>query len=1636
MDNNPHCRVPLASLLMVGVVLIVMSPPQSADARSNPWYVPYSRYTPTRSTTTCGDAIVQKPNSSGVQEVCDSGTNNGKAGYCDKTCSCMMKAWYGDNDGDGFGSPYTIASCTKPAGKFTDKPGDWNDSLATMYPGAPELCDGLDNNQNNAADEGIQIDDGNFCTDDFCMGGKVYHSNNKKSCNDNNACTNNDMCALGKCGGTPVATTATYSEWGVCQANSIQTRTVTFNPPGCGNTAGLLLAQKCAPPQPSPPQPPAPFWPGQKKLAVGSSHICAFSKNGKLQCWGSNKYGQLGNGKLGPDVNPYAQDVQFSSGDVPMSVSAGGYKTCSPLSTGAVKCWGDNATTPTAVAAVTNAKAVVVGYGHACALLTTGTVKCWGDNKFGQLGDGTLTASTSNAPVDVKNLSNVIDVAVGQNYTCALIKGGSVKCWGNNEFGQLGNNSQINSVIPVTVLLTKPASSIIAGGEHTCALMSDLTVQCWGWNGLYQQGPKKYSGNNLSPVTVEGLNIMSVSELALGYGYTCVLGYSGSWVNTNVLCVGDNKYGQVGAVGANVDKPTKVPVPNIVTSMAAGGSTVCAVILNQSLGTSSLQCWGEASHGELGSDPTQQSGLKSSQISYPGGSYTLYYAATPTVVSNASVGTPIPPPPLDCGVGLIWDTGSQLCACPSGKKWDTTGKQCVAYTGNAGGGIGGGGSPPTPAINKTVDYWTKNEQNIYSAFSQLVTTSQKVATEWDVWNKSVITTIEDPLTTLVKTGVAPPKTSKASKVNYQAAEDAQKAAFEKLNTLLVGVYKADTDPTTFDSDTEKIYAKAAFIHFSALTVLGINQPIPSTGKTNPGEWVYKYSSSTKNPYGYNPIKEFGEFITSLQGLPKSELYLIDQALFGAYSLTTQMVQKLRPKYGPAINDELLGMLAPLLINILDQTTKGPEIRSRYVLQQYADRMKTLKFNTKSPPETGVNIIPDILMLYNPTSKKAEEVKLCSILSSPDMVWNESWTCAYYPNLIKTIMDPKMTNGGVCPFWDTARIGKPCQPPITWLDGAKIKKVLESLFVSTAYADEIGSCVDCSAYEKTLLQTQEASTKPPFAQGYNSKGEASYVIDQACHDPTDYPDLCGKKLACPNGTKSMGGSGYEPGWQGACWANKICIAELKLQHCKTAANPFSDCGGTCGDSVVQAGEGEECDDGKDNGIYCCSKTCKRELPTCGNGILDGKADKKGDFCEKCDDGNKNNGDGCTHVCEKEPCLKWKCGNKIKEGPEDCDDGNNKDGDGCSNYCKNEKQSICGNTVTESPEDCDDGNTKNGDGCSNVCKKEKKEWCEQCQKKNLLECQGAAQLKKDALSGCCFLPNAVINDKGKTVCQSGEPCSCGVPQALVKCGNASSLCYAECKKVEGPNTNPPKVSVKSLGLGQELAASEDECKKWVIDHPPAWWNAYNEFTPGINALLSQAQNLSGYQDNVIAFKEDGTKGLEDIFGALVDMVEYHTGTKFTPNQKLYALDYGLSMLDQAQACNSDQVTIGMQACIDNGKPASVCTMSFGAFYSESKVLSPAGMICWNDNVFSKMLQEDAKMMGTHEAAHAVMYALREMDRRMPSDDQSPIKGKCSESEDALFQHWVMKLLNVYFDGSYINDHFNPANFAEDACKSQTT
>jgi alpha-tubulin suppressor-like RCC1 family protein len=338
-------------------------------------------------------------------------------------------------------------------------------------------------------------------------------------------------------------------------------------------------------------------------ISAGEHHTCALTRAGAAECWGDNLSGELGDGTTMNRTTPVAV-TGLGSGVA--AISAGEGHTCALTSVGGVECWGTNfwgqvgdgtsmgKTTPVAVTGLSSGvTAISATGGHTCAVTSAGAVECWGSNEYGQVGDGTTKEKLS--PVPVTGLgSGVTAVSVGRNYTCALTSAGAVECWGENTHGQIGDGTTTKKTAPVPVSgLGSGISAITADGFHTCALTSAGAAECWGQNEVGQLGDGT-TMEKTTPVPVNGLS-SGVTAISAGLDHTCALTSSGA-----MKCWGANGRGELGD-GTVSTKTSPAPVFGLssgVLAISAGGDHTCALTVG------SVKCWGYNSNGQLGNGTT------------------------------------------------------------------------------------------------------------------------------------------------------------------------------------------------------------------------------------------------------------------------------------------------------------------------------------------------------------------------------------------------------------------------------------------------------------------------------------------------------------------------------------------------------------------------------------------------------------------------------------------------------------------------------------------------------------------------------------------------------------------------------------------------------------------------------------------------------------------------------------------------------------------------------------------------------------------------------------------------------------------------------------------------------------------------
>ena len=262
---------------------------------------------------------------------------------------------------------------------------------------------------------------------------------------------------------------------------------------------------------------------------------------------------------------------------------------------------------------------------HSLVALADGSVRAWGFNGFGQLGDGTRIGRA--APVTVGNLDGIVAVAGGGSHSLGLTANGLVWAWGRNWFGQLGDASTTDRVAPVAVQGIHNVHAISAGDSHSLALRTDATVWAWGLNFDGRLGNGTMDRGRKSPAPVPGLS--RIRAISAGEAHSLALDADGT-----VWAWGANGYGQLGdgTTSARLS-PQQVPGLGDIQAIAAGSRHSLAVAAD---GT--VWAWGANGYGQLGdgtaatrSVPVQVPGLAGIRAVAGGQEHSLALAADGTV---------------------------------------------------------------------------------------------------------------------------------------------------------------------------------------------------------------------------------------------------------------------------------------------------------------------------------------------------------------------------------------------------------------------------------------------------------------------------------------------------------------------------------------------------------------------------------------------------------------------------------------------------------------------------------------------------------------------------------------------------------------------------------------------------------------------------------------------------------------------------------------------------------------------------------------------------------------------------------------------------------------------------------------------
>ncbi len=350
------------------------------------------------------------------------------------------------------------------------------------------------------------------------------------------------------------------------------------------------------------------------QIEVGQQFTCGLYDNGRVACWGRSYQGYLGDGTTGDSYVPKPQIIPKTYVEGAKYLAAGPRTACAILSDGSMKCWGINskgelgqgaatAYNPIPAPVVSLEKFVNLdgGYGHTCAVTNKGRVACWGESGNGRLGNNESSIDLS-VPTYAYNVSNAVKVTTGDRHTCAVLKDGTVKCWGQNANGELGigstgGNYDIAESVSITDVIDITSGGNTSTTDFTCALKTDGTVWCWGDNSKQQLGNGAGADQN-SPANVT--TVSDIIDISAVTDAVYALKDDGT-----VLAWGEDDSGELGLVTPGMTTPNTIPGLTDVVALGEAGShsdTMCFILAD---GTS--QCMGRNNHRQIGNGGSSDS---------------------------------------------------------------------------------------------------------------------------------------------------------------------------------------------------------------------------------------------------------------------------------------------------------------------------------------------------------------------------------------------------------------------------------------------------------------------------------------------------------------------------------------------------------------------------------------------------------------------------------------------------------------------------------------------------------------------------------------------------------------------------------------------------------------------------------------------------------------------------------------------------------------------------------------------------------------------------------------------------------------------------------------------------------------------
>lgn len=354
---------------------------------------------------------------------------------------------------------------------------------------------------------------------------------------------------------------------------------------------------------------------------------------------------------------------------------------------------------------------LATGDEHTCVIRPDRRVACWGDNDFGELGNGTRTAE--NRPVSTAMLEGAFGIAAGANHTCAMVGAGSVRCWGRNDDGQLGDTTTLQRSFPTDVVLLPDAVDVCAGEAHTCVVVSDGTVKCWGLDANGQLGDGRADFGSRAPST-PAVGVSGALEVVCGNAHTCALISDG-----RVMCWGSNEFAQIGraALLALNATPEAVPMIGDAIAVGAGAEHTCVVRAG-----GQVWCFGKNDYGQTGQLPPMapplitpapmrvgitfagafqsELGRSHSCAAHGAGDYLCWGRNDSGQLGD---GTTVNRSTVDGVMGLVPET-AEVAAGRSHSCAMTTAGRVFCWGSNSGGQLGVGPMPPDPTIPREVTF--------------------------------------------------------------------------------------------------------------------------------------------------------------------------------------------------------------------------------------------------------------------------------------------------------------------------------------------------------------------------------------------------------------------------------------------------------------------------------------------------------------------------------------------------------------------------------------------------------------------------------------------------------------------------------------------------------------------------------------------------------------------------------------------------------------------------------------------------------------------------------------------------------------------------------------------------------------------